>query len=185
MSMIPQLVRSERASKAARGFTLIEVLVSLVILSIGMLGMARLVLMSAHSNDSAYLRSQATALAYEMLDNMRANLSAATTTGYDVAMATNPAAPTSCVGAACSNSAQAAWDVYSWKQHLNASNGLGGGLPGGNGSVVTAGNPVTATITVQWDDSAAQCVFNAAATPVACSGGTAVTQSIVLETSLQ
>jgi Tfp pilus assembly protein PilV len=39
-------------------------LVSLVILSIGLLGNAKLVLYSAHSNDGAYLRSQATKLAY-------------------------------------------------------------------------------------------------------------------------
>src|ERR1700733_9812744 len=40
------------------GFTIVEVLVSLVILSIGLLGIAKLVLYSAHSNDSAYLRSR-------------------------------------------------------------------------------------------------------------------------------
>src|SRR5665213_3670790 len=45
-----------------RGFTLVEVLVSLVVFSLGLLGMAKLVLVTAHSNDSAYLRSQATAL---------------------------------------------------------------------------------------------------------------------------
>ena len=46
------------------------------------------------------------------------------------------------------------------EQHLNAANNLGGGLPSGTGSVVTSGTvPVTATITVQWDDSAAQCAF--------------------------
>ena len=53
------------------GFTLVEVMVSLVVLGIGLLGIAKLVLFSAHSNDSAYLRSQATELAYAILDNMR------------------------------------------------------------------------------------------------------------------
>jgi type IV pilus assembly protein PilV len=168
------------------GFTLVEVLVSLVVLSIGMLGMARLVLMSAHSNDSAYLRSQATALAYEMLDNMRANMPAATAGQYNIALGTNPAAPASCVGSPCSTPlAQATWDVYNWTQHLNAANHLGGGLPGGQGSVVTAGNPVTATIVVQWDDSAAQCVFSPSTSAAACAGGNAVPMSITLETSLQ
>ena len=37
----------------ARGFTLVEVLVSLVVLSMGLLGIAKLVLLSSHSNDSA------------------------------------------------------------------------------------------------------------------------------------
>ena len=41
------------------GFTLIEVLVSLVVLGIGVLGIAKLTLFSVRSNDSAYLRTQA------------------------------------------------------------------------------------------------------------------------------
>ena len=48
-------------------------MVSLVVLSIGLLGIGKLVLFSARANDSAYLRGQATELAYEILDNMRAN----------------------------------------------------------------------------------------------------------------
>ena len=187
--MITQLVRPGGSSKPARGFTLVEVLVALVVLSIGMLGMARLVLMTAHSNDSAYLRSQATALAYEMLDNMRANMSAATNSGYDIALGTTiPSAPPSCVETQCTSAQQqASWDLYSWKQHLDAANGLGGGLPGGKGSVVTGGNPVTATIVVQWDDSAAQCVFAATVASVAsaCGSGSTIPTSITLETSLQ
>jgi type IV pilus assembly protein PilV len=164
------------------GFTLVEVLVSLVVLSVGLLGMAKLVLVSAHSNDSAYLRSQATALGYEILDNMRSNMTAATATGYDTPLGTTPAAPTSCVGTGtvCTPSQQAAWDVYSWKQHLDSANALGGGLPSGKGSVVTSATvPVTATIIVQWDDSAAQCAFGP------CTIGTASPMSITLETSLQ
>jgi type IV pilus assembly protein PilV len=179
--MNSSLIKLTSPGRNYRGFTLIEVLVSLVIFSIGLLGMAKLVLVSAHANDSAYLRSQATALAYQILDNMRSNMSAATTSGYDIALGANPAAPTTCVGngAACSPAQQAAWDVYSWTQHLNAANSLGGGLPSGTGSVVTAGNPVTATITVQWDDSAAQCAFGP------CTIGTPTPMSITLETSLQ
>lgn len=165
-----------------RGFTLVEVLVSLVVLSIGLLGMAKLVLVSAHSNDSAYLRSQATALGYEILENMRANLPAATTSGYDTALGATPPAPTSCVGTGtvCTSGQQAAWDVYSWLQHLDAANRLGGGLPSGTGRVVTSATvPVTASITVQWDDSAAQCAFST------CNVGMASPMSITLETSLQ
>jgi type IV pilus assembly protein PilV len=187
MSVITQLVRRGSSSRPARGFTLVEVLVALVVLSIGMLGMARLVLMTAHSNDSAYLRSQATALAYEMLDNIRANMGAAALTpGYNIAMGSNPTAPPSCVGAPCASAQdQASWDVYSWLQHLNAANNLGGGLPNGQGSVTITGNPATATIIVQWDDSAAQCVFAASLNAAACSGGSATPMSITLETSLQ
>jgi type IV pilus assembly protein PilV len=175
---------TKRASSARhhRGFTLVEVLVSLVVFSLGLLGMAKLVLVTAHSNDSAYLRSQATALGYQILDNMRANMTAATANGYDTPLGATPAAPTSCVGigTTCSPTQQASWDVYSWTQHLNSANNLGGGLPSGTGSVVTSATvPVTATITVQWDDSAAQCAFGP------CTIGTPSPMSITLETSLQ
>jgi type IV pilus assembly protein PilV len=175
-------IKSASFGRACRGFTLVEVLVSLVVFSLGLLGVAKLVLVTSHSNDSAYLRSQASALAYQILDNMRANLSASTTSGYDTPLGANPAAPTSCVGlgTTCTPTQQAAWDVYSWIQHLNSANNLGGGLPAGTGSVVTSTTPpVTATITVQWDDSAAQCAFGP------CTVGVASPMSITLETSLQ
>jgi type IV pilus assembly protein PilV len=180
--MKSSFIKRASSGRNHRGFTLIEVLVSLVIFSIGLLGMAKLVLVSAHANDSAYLRSQATALGYQILDNMRSNMGAATANGYDTALGATPAAPTSCVGTGtvCTPTQQAAWDVYSWKQHLDAVNSLGGGLPSGKGSVVTSASvPVTAIITVQWDDSAAQCAF------ATCTVGTASPMSITLQTALQ
>ena len=65
-------MKSPQHVDRGRGFTLVEVMVSLVVLSLGLLGVAKMVMLSSHSNDSAYLRTQATALAYEMLDYMRA-----------------------------------------------------------------------------------------------------------------
>jgi type IV pilus assembly protein PilV len=160
------------------GFTLVEVLVSLVILAIGLLGIAKLMLFSSHSNDSAYLRSQATALAYEILDDMRANRQEALTVGtYNTAAAVPAAAPGAlCVGVgSCTNTTQVAlYDLYQWGLHLTAPTGA---LPNGQGSVVTAtvAGQTTATITVSWDDSAAQKTLNV---------GSATTQSIILETVL-
>lgn len=138
-----------------RGFTLVEVLVALVVLSIGLLGMAKMVMVSSHSNDSAYLRSQATAMAYQAMDSMRANLLGATAGNYVTGMGVMPA-PTSNCSAYCANTALALSDVYWWKVHLAT-------LPGGTGSIATSATfPVTATVMVQWDDSAAQSVFGAA-----------------------
>jgi type IV pilus assembly protein PilV len=163
------------------GFTLVEVLVSLVVLSIGLLGMAKLVLVTSHANDSAYLRSQATTLAYGMLDNMRANTSAALAQGYDTALYVMPANPGSCAGTVCTSTQLALYDVYTWKQHLDAANKYGA-LPSGTGSVATSTTTSpTATITVQWDDAAAQSAFNAPTVPA----GTAAPQSVTLETVLQ
>ena len=107
------------------GFTLIEVLVSIVILSIGLLGIAKLMLFSSRSNDSAYLRSQATALAYEILDNMRANRQEAINLTYNTAlgaMASTAAPPAAlCISPVleCTTTQLAVFDVYQWKLRLN------------------------------------------------------------------
>ena len=183
----PPDMNASKISRRHGGFTLVEVLVSLVILSVGLLGMAKMALVSAHANDSAYLRSQATALAYQMLDSMRANAPAATAHNYDTALGVTPGPPTSCLGTglACSNLQLALWDVYTWKRQLLRSIGTPfGALPQGTGSVVTSATvPVTATITVQWDDAAGSDPLNAAlgGTPT----GAAVPMQIVLETVLQ
>lgn len=56
------------------GFTLIEVMVALVVLAVGLLGMASLMTRSQQSNESAYSRSQATLMAYDIVERIRANL---------------------------------------------------------------------------------------------------------------
>ena len=159
-----------------RGFTLIEVLVSLVILGLGLMGIAKLMLFSSHANDSAYLRSQATNLAYQILDDMRANN--ASLVSYSTAFADPPSPAASCVGAtACSNSALALFDVYQWKLRLDSSSTLPGALPQGQGQIVTTavGTQTQVTIIVRWNDSVAQNSLNAGDTP---------TQQIVLESLL-
>jgi type IV pilus assembly protein PilV len=166
-------------ARRTRGFTLIEVLVSLVILSIGLLGISKLMLFSSHANDSAYLRSQATNLAYEMLDYMRANSVQSAAGAYTTALATAAADPGFvCVGAVpCAN--LALYDVYQWKLRLNATSGVvpAGALPNGQGAVVTnvVGGQTQVTITVQWNDSVAQQTLNP---------GALANQQIVLETTL-
>jgi type IV pilus assembly protein PilV len=164
--------RKRGSTRRERGFTLVEVLVALVVLSVGLLGMAKMVMVSSHSNDSAYLRSQATALAYQALDSMRANITAASVThSYNTVMGVMPAAAGPCVIAYCDNPTLALSDVYAWKHALKAA------LPSGSGSIATSATfPVTATVIVQWDDGVAQRAFNII-------GGTA--QSITLETVLQ
>jgi type IV pilus assembly protein PilV len=157
----------------------VEVLVALLVMSIGLLGVGKLVLFSARSNDSAYLRSQATALAYSILDDMRANRLTALNTGYDVAAANAVANPGVLCnqGAACTTGAQLAqFDLYQWSTRLRA---LG---PSGNGSVKTnavtdptSGTTIyTATISVSWDDTVARQTFD----------GATGTVSVVLETIL-
>jgi|TARA_B110000240_G_C13428330_1_gene422572 type IV pilus assembly protein PilV len=62
------------------GFTLIEVLITLIVFSIGLLGLANLQGQSINSSYNAHLRTQATSLASSMIDRMRANRQQATST---------------------------------------------------------------------------------------------------------
>ena len=163
-------MRAQPRHRAQSGFTLIEVMVALVVLSIGLLGIAKLVLFGVRANDSAYLRTQAVNLAYGILDNMRGNSTVAQLGAYNVALGPYGAPGQMCnaVASPCAGAALAAYDLYLWKQQLLAS------LPNGDGTVTTTivpqpvGQLVTAVITVQWDDAVAQSTFNAAApnTPV-------------------
>jgi type IV pilus assembly protein PilV len=146
------------------GFTLLEVLVALFVLSIGLLGMGKLMMMSARANDSAYMRTQATALAYTILDAMRANRQAAMVQGYDTALVAPVSQPCS-VAAPCNSGQQAQNDLFLWFQSLGAE------LPGGTGTVATLTSPdlntgapnITATVTVTWLDKVAEQSFGNAA----------------------
>jgi type IV pilus assembly protein PilV len=123
----------------ARGFTLVESLVALVVLSIGLLGIASLQLSSLRWNHGASLRSQATLLAYDILDRMRANqVVARTTTDYVVAMSATKTGTT-----------VADKDVAQWKTTLLQT------LPSGDGSIerIVVGTETNFRITVRWDDS--------------------------------
>jgi type IV pilus assembly protein PilV len=65
------------------GSSLLEVLVAVVILAFGLLGLAGLQISSVKSSHSAYLRSQATLLAYDMADRMRVAREAAIRGRFD------------------------------------------------------------------------------------------------------
>lgn len=118
-------------SRQQRGFTLVEVLVALVILSIGLLGLAGLQLSSLQASQQAYLRSQATVMGQDIIERMRANRDAALNGEYDIAMADGPPA-----GADI-----AANDLNDW---LTA---LGTSLPDGDGEIEF--NAVTGVVTVR------------------------------------
>ncbi len=60
-------------SSSQRGFSLVEVLVAVVLLSIGLLGLAKLQFWGVRHTGSAYFRTQATQIANEMVERMRAN----------------------------------------------------------------------------------------------------------------
>ncbi len=145
--------------KYQQGFSLLEVLVALVILAIGMLGIARMLLLTHKANSSSYIRQQASQSAYDILDRIYANRQAAINGNYTVSnlvlagAPTPPGAPTTnCDTTVCSSNQMASYDTWYWLATDVAQ------LPNGCGSiaVAVAGVNTTVTVTVQWDDSPAQ-----------------------------
>jgi len=105
------------------GFSLIEVLIALVILSVGLLGIAAMVSVSMKSRSSSYLRTQALALGSAILDRMRANHATAIAGGYNITVDTSTpfsGAYQSCngSGATCTPAPIATMDLYDWNQDL-------------------------------------------------------------------
>jgi type IV pilus assembly protein PilV len=119
--------------KAAAGFSLVEVLISIVILSIGLLGMAGLTAASMNGTNESYYRSQATVLADDILDRMRANVDLARGEQYDIAMGPTYTA---------ASGTMARFDCEEWMAAVT------GNLPGGTGTVDVFNN--VATITIEW-----------------------------------
>lgn len=121
------------------GFTLLEVLIAIVILAIGLLGIAGMQANSIRNNQNAYLRGQATMLAYDIIERMRANRTLAINGNYSVAL-----------GSGGSGSGIALTDITEWKGDSTLGTGLES-LPSGDGSVTVdlAGNAV---VEIRWVD---------------------------------
>ena len=156
---------SNRHGKGAAGFTLLEVLVAVVVLSVGLLGLASLQVNGLRFNHSAYLRTQATLLAYELADRMRANRPGLTANNYDnpaPAPAVNPACRTFSAAGGCNPSQIALNDIAEWQLALARL------LPNGQGVVCRDAIPIepastpaapacgggnTYAIKIWWDDN--------------------------------
>lgn len=139
-----------------RGFSMIEALIALLILAIGLLGMASLMMTSMKSNQSAAMRNQASWLAYDIIERMRLNSDLATNfDSYVTTAATAAPADPNCKTNSCSAANVAVQDLYEWKTQL-----AGAGL---TGSVARAGNAYTVSVFWQEDSSTAcpanQCSF--------------------------
>ena len=65
------------------GFTMLEVLVAMVVLSVGLLSLAGLQVISLRTNHSSYLRTQATIQSYDIMDRMRVNADGVKNDHYD------------------------------------------------------------------------------------------------------
>ena len=139
------------AKSRAQGLSLIEMLVALVVVSVGLLGMAGLQAYSLRMNTSAYHRTQANTLAYDILDAMRTNRETALAGGYNVAFA-----------GSCSGGNQAASDRCDWLELLEFL------LPFGAGEVVCDNATQVCRVTVVWDDARALSSGHCRTSPDTC-----------------
>ena len=118
------------------GFSLIEVLITVLIIAIGLMGFAAMMLNSMKNNRLAMQRSMATAYAYDIIDCMRVNRAAALGGNYTVTF-----------GCSLSSGTVAGNDVTAWKTQLSTL------LPDGKGQISLPGNNVV-RVEIQWQESA-------------------------------
>lgn len=157
--------KPRQARRIQRGFSLIEVMVALVIIAIGLLGVAGVLVLSANNNDSAKMQSMAAIQATSLAADMEENPSFWTTgpgatasinvQGATVSPATY-ASPVNCSQATCSGTEMAGYDLANWGQ------ALAGALPAGTGNVACSLAPrptptsppaVDCTIAIQWQEN--------------------------------
>jgi type IV pilus assembly protein PilV len=136
-----------RADRKQRGFSLVEVLIALIIMSVGMLGIAGLYVQSMQAGRTSLFRHHAVTLAGDVADRIRANPRAG------VAYA-GLGADNNCVAAGidCDPAQMASNDIFHWDQQATES------LPNGNITVAfdNAVVPPSYTIAVGWDEPGEQ-----------------------------
>lgn len=132
-----------------KGFSLLEVLVALVVLSIGLLGLAGLQTFAFNFNHQSYERTQATLFLYDIIDRMRANRDNPSLYATLYATAPLPAGSyPNCAVNSCANASDlAAFDINQWKTALSAQKAL----RNGEGQITV--NGTTVTVQIRWQEN--------------------------------
>lgn len=123
------------------GFTLLEVMVAVFVLSIGLLGLAHLQVTALKANQSADLRTQASFYASDILNRMRANRIASQDGLYNIA--TSDDIPNS-------GGNVASQDLNDWR--INLARALPGGTGGINCPAFNNLDEFICTVTIEWRD---------------------------------
>lgn len=118
------------------GVGLIEVLVTLLILSTSLIALGAMQNRSLQFNQSAYMRSQANIFAYDILDRMRINLD--NLNAYNSAPAGPASSPVT--------SPLSAADLDGWRNNMNRA------LPDAKGGVTCVTATSICTITITWQE---------------------------------
>lgn len=130
--------------KKQNGFTLLEVMIALVIFSIGLLGLSGLQAISLQNNQVAYSRTVATMLAYDLADRIRNN------PGGTYSTAAIPGTPpTSCITNSCTPANMALHDLWEWNQSINDAQN---NLLSAQGFITPPVAGTAYTIAIAWDE---------------------------------
>jgi len=136
-----------RPFAAQRGFTMLEVMITLVVFAIGMLGMAGMQVIAKKNNFEAAQRTAATALAYDIIERMRANPTqlqefagdASTPPGALGGASRGTSAPTpNCASTSCSAYQLSQYDLWEWEQALDGASEVSNGNSAGGLALPTA-----------------------------------------------
>lgn len=137
--------------------SLIEVLVAVFVVSIGLLGVARMELFAKQSGFEAVQRTTASMIAHDMMQKIRANPGALASYAEVTVGDGTVTAATNCKTDTCSNTQLAAWDIYEWEQLLigsseKAGTSNTGGLANPRGCITsTAGGAAGEyTVAIAW-----------------------------------
>ena len=153
---------------------MIELLVAVLVMGVGVLGIAALQMVSLQNNRAALVRADAVALAYDMMDRIRANpLGGPPGAAYDgLDLEDEPPNASNCMINTCTQAQMVEFDRALWKCQLGAFNELEAcvnwraagalppvatqpGLPNGDGAIEVE-DTVIVRVTVQWSDAGGQ-----------------------------
>ncbi len=146
------------------GFSLIEVLITLVVFALGVLTVAGLQTISKKSNFQAVQRTTATMLAYDILERMRANTgqlqyyaSNSTASGNGLGGGTLSLPNPDCGSSSCSPAQMETYDLYAWEQAIDGASELNGTVKAGGlvspSACITGpagGGAGVYTVTIAW-----------------------------------
>ncbi|WP_207063345.1 type IV pilus modification protein PilV [Motiliproteus sp. SC1-56] len=160
---MPMIINSVRPwARMQAGVSMLEVLIALVLITTALLGATALQITGLQNNRSAYYRSQASLLAYDMADRLRVNAgyALANSSAYAFHSENDPLpSATSCITDinGCTDGSLRDQDLREWAENFKDVTGIGHDgadyrplLPGGVGSVTASGSLYS--ITVSWDE---------------------------------
>ena len=136
-----------------------EILVTLVLLTLWLLGSAGVQSASLQYNKSAQFRTQAVYLATELMERMQANQTATIAGSYVSTGGSGGTAP-NCVTGTCTPNQLAQFDLAEWNARVTAA------LPSATVAVTTTGvaNPIAYTIVIGWSDRRTERTYDASLT---------------------